>query len=364
MLKTIDIIKKKVKLHKMMNDYKDFSGYVYYEDNGKVIMDRGFGYADFEKKKPFTRETEFRIGSLTKQFIARLVVEMEEELLNIDDKVSEFIPDYPNGDKISLKNLLSMTSGIYNYFDDFIYEYHDFVKYEHVYSERLFREYSAVELMEFFKDKPLSFTPGTKYEYSNSNYVILGYIIEKISGMDLEDYLKKKILDRLGLELTSYGDFRNGKGSLKNSINRTGSLKDGSNEMENYAKGYREIEPELIEVPYFSDTVAHAAGGMWSNIVDLNKWIDYQLESKSFRESLKKHKKSCVNIPSTKMTYYNGWIVDVTYDGFRADHCGMVPGAISYVYVNEKLGQRLIVLSNNESYYKDFAGFYGSILCL
>lgn len=306
-----------------------------------------------------------------------IISKMESEgLLSTNDKVSEYIPDYTEGDRISLRHLLTMTSGIYNYFDDFIYDYHDFVKYEHVYSDRLFGKYSSWDLIEFFKCKPLSFNPGTKYEYSNSSYIILGYIIEKLSEMSLGDYLEKNILSELGLKSTSY-DKNNYTSLITSSISSsvTSAIptisaedrldtellsKDTNPRL--LSKGYREVLPELIEVPFFSDTVAHAAGGMWSNITDLNKWIDYQLENELFRENLQKHKKSCINIPSTKMSYYNGWIVDMTYDGFRADHCGMVPGYISYVYINQKFGQRLIVLSNNESYYKDFPGFYGGIL--
>ena len=155
-------------------NYHQFNGSVLVADKGKIIFEKGYGFANLEWQIPNMPDTKFKIGSITKQFTSMLIMQLVEEgKLKLDEKVSEIIPNYPkeNGNQITIHNLLTHTSGIPNYTD-----FPDFYN-------KVSRNYFSPEaLVKIFWDKELEFEPGTKFNYSNSGYILLGYIIEKITG--------------------------------------------------------------------------------------------------------------------------------------------------------------------------------------
>src|SRR5580698_6851449 len=149
-----------------------FNGVALVAQKGKILLEKGYGYKNVATKTPNDTNTIFQIGSITKQFTAAIILQLQEQhRLSVQDRLSKYIPDYPNSDSITIENLLTHTSGIYNYTNDDAYMQNTSatpIKLE--------------TLISLFKNKPLDFSPGTKYSYSNSGYVLLGYIIERITG--------------------------------------------------------------------------------------------------------------------------------------------------------------------------------------
>jgi CubicO group peptidase (beta-lactamase class C family) len=151
---------------------KQFMGTVLVAEDGKILLDKGYGFANLEWEIPNTPTTKFRLASISKQFTAASILLLEERgKLKVEDPLKKYMPDPPAAwDKITIFNLLTHTSGIPNFTD--------FPDYRDTEAAATTPE----KLVARFRDKPLDFEPGTKWNYSNSGYVLLGYLIEKISG--------------------------------------------------------------------------------------------------------------------------------------------------------------------------------------
>ncbi len=172
-----------------------FNGSVLVAWNGRVILSKGYGMADNTFNIPNTPQTKFFIGSITKQFTAAcIMILIERNLLKLDDPIIMYLPDYPrpNGDKITIRHLLTHTSGI-----------PDYTNFPEVILKRT-QPLSTEYLIDLFKNWPLEFEPGSKFSYSNSGYLLLGEIIEKISGQSYEAFLEHEILKPLGMNDSGY----------------------------------------------------------------------------------------------------------------------------------------------------------------
>lgn len=159
--------------------------------NGKIVFEKGYGLANLDAKTPITGDTRFRIGSITKQFTAAAILRLAEQgHLRIDNPVSKFIPDWPRGSEVTLRHLLTHSSGIHNFtakpgFDAHVRE-----------------PISLEKLVASFEHDPYDFNPGEKFSYCNSGYVLLGLIVEKVSGESYETYLRKTFFEPLGMHNT------------------------------------------------------------------------------------------------------------------------------------------------------------------
>lgn len=152
----------------------------------QTIYNGGVGYADAEKKIFNQSSTSFPIGSITKTFVATSIMKLQEEKkLNINDPVSMYIPSFPNGAKIRLFNFLTHTSGI-----------------QRLHWQR--GDTTPVSLVQEIERMPLKFQPGTQWDYLDANYMVLGYIVEKVSGMSLHEYIQKNIFDKAGMKETGF----------------------------------------------------------------------------------------------------------------------------------------------------------------
>lgn len=166
----------------------NFSGAILVARRGQILFRRAYGMANYELQVPNTPETCFHIASVSKPFTAAAILQLQEQgRLDISDHLSRFVPDYPNGDKITLDNLLTHTSGIPNVNN--LPDYDLFARAPH----------TLPELIAKFANLPLDFQPGTSYRYSNSNYNLLALILEKVSGESYGEYIKKHILDAAGM---------------------------------------------------------------------------------------------------------------------------------------------------------------------
>src|SRR5688572_31948493 len=167
-----------------------FSGAALIARDGQTLFTGAFGWANAEWEIPNTVATRFRIASITKTFTAALILKLVEEgRLNVTDTLDKYFDQCPGAWKrLTLHHLLTHTSGIPNYTSAT-----DFTK-----SSRL--AYTPEEIAATFRDRPLEFSPGEKYDYSNSNYLLLALIAEKVSGRSYDRILQTKLLDPLGLK--------------------------------------------------------------------------------------------------------------------------------------------------------------------
>ena len=173
---------------------KKFMGSVLVARGGEVLLSKGYGSANLEWNIPNSPATKFRLGSVTKQFTAASILLLEERgKLKTDDPVKKFMPDAPAAwDKVTIFHLLTHTSGIPSFtgFPDYA-------------SQEPFAT-TPEKLVARFRDKPLDFQPGEKWSYSNSGYVLLGYLIEKVSGESYEKFVQENIFGPLGMKDSGY----------------------------------------------------------------------------------------------------------------------------------------------------------------
>ena len=220
---------------------RQFSGTVLVAKNGKIILKKGYGFANDSLKNLATVSTKYRIASLTKSFTAMILFLMEKQKkLSMADRLSKYIPDYPNGDSILLDQILHHTSGI-----------PDLLQYE-AYWHRLDRYVSAEEAVSIFKNKELQFKPGSGWGYSNSGYILLGLLIEKVTGKKYIEVLNELIFEPL---------------LMTNSGFESDQLID-----ELGASGYQIQDGERVRLPYVQMSINHAAGALYSTVDDLYKW--------------------------------------------------------------------------------------------
>lgn len=212
-------------------------------EKGKVIYRKGFGKSDLELNVNIQPDMVFRIGSITKQFTAVAILQLEEKgKLSLQDEITKFLPDFPtHGYKITVENLLTHTSGI-----------KDYTRMKEWTGEMQRRDMTPKEIVDFFKDQPMDFEPGTKYEYDNSGYILLGCIIEKVSGDSYARYLEKNIFLPLGLKHTFY--------------------ENNTDIVMNRVHGYSKGDSGYMNSPYLSMTQPYAAGSIISTVDDLYTW--------------------------------------------------------------------------------------------
>ncbi|MEM6426064.1 MAG: serine hydrolase domain-containing protein, partial [Cyanobacteria bacterium P01_D01_bin.128] len=158
--------------------------------SGETVFVNSYGMANLEHQVPHTRSTKFRIGSITKQFTAAAILQLQDRgLLDVQAPVATYLPDYPNGERIALHHLLTHTAGIPNLKD---------------YLELIKQPITLEDLIARFRDLPLDFEPGEQYRYSNSGYTLLTQVIEQVSGQSYADYLQTQLFTPLNLEDTGY----------------------------------------------------------------------------------------------------------------------------------------------------------------
>jgi D-alanyl-D-alanine carboxypeptidase len=206
--------------------------------DGKTLFRKAYGMADVERNIGLEPAMIFRLASLTKQFTAVAVMILADEgKLAVTDDIRNFLAGYPTqGRTITIENLLTNTSGIKSY--------NSLPKFRGNREQSM----SVDQMIETFKNEPLGFEPGTRFSYSNSNYFLLGAIIEQISGIPYASFMAERIFVPLGLTHTAY----------------EGHERDGSKRVEGYS-GKAKARVVHMTQPY-------AAGGLVSNVDDLARW--------------------------------------------------------------------------------------------
>jgi CubicO group peptidase (beta-lactamase class C family) len=270
--------------------------------DGVVEYKAAFGMANIELDLQLSPDHKFQIGSITKQFTAVLVLKLEEQgELNLTDPIQKYIPDFPIKNKpITIEHLLTHTSGIPEYFD--WNKHHN--KFEN--------DYSPNALMELIKDEPLEFDPGDDFDYCNSNYLLLGIIIERVTKQSYNDFLHQEIIDKIGMVHSS--------------------ARDDLSQIDSIALGYTRSNDriELAEVEHRS--WAFSVGNIISTVSDLNLWYSHLFNGDIISEaSLKKALKGFVLNNGDTIPYGYGWYVEQFQGEQMIYHGGSINGFYSYV---------------------------------
>ncbi|MEM6803488.1 MAG: serine hydrolase [Bacteroidota bacterium] len=285
--------------------------------NGKIIYKNAVGMADLELGVKMGIQNVFEIGSITKQFTSvAILMLMEEGKLSVKDEITKFIPDYPtHGHKITLHHLLNHTSGIKSYTN------------MGAFSDVWRKDHSPEDLIQEFKFEPMEFAPGEAWNYNNSGYFLLGYIIEKISGMSYEAFVEERIFQPLGMKNTYYGSM--------------------SRIIKNRAKGYQKNGENYVNAEYLSLTIPYAAGSIMSTVEDLNIWQMTVKAGKLISKESLEMAYSNTKLNNGDYTNYGyGWGPNEIFGSKTVEHSGGIFGYLSNgIYVPEE-DVYVAVLSN------------------
>lgn len=264
---------------------------------GKVIYSKAFGMANMELNVPMENDHVFWIASLGKQFTAIAILQlMEQGKLGLQDDITRYIPDYPTrGNTITIEHLLTHSSGI-----------HNFSGMEDP-EKKLALDCTPREVIDFFKNLPMRFTPGTQWEYSNSGYFLLGYIIEVITGQPYSAYIEDHILRPAGMTHSLYAS------DTRIIPNRVGAYSYGD-------MGYENAQARNI-------THVYSAGAIQSTVADFFKWHlavhQHQLVKK---ETLERALTRVTLTNGKEADYGYGWRLGYMYDSPSIWHGGLISG--------------------------------------
>jgi D-alanyl-D-alanine carboxypeptidase len=208
---------------------------------GEVLFRKGYGLANVELNVPVTPDTVFRLASMTKQFTAVAILMLaEQDKLSLDDPVARFLPAFPNGEAITIAHLLGHESGLFDYVSLPIIQH------------GIQQDITVSGLIDLFQDRPLEFEPGTRLGYSNSNYILLGAIIEKVSGQTYAEFIEQNIFKPAGMTASCYDEYKR--------------------IIPNRAAGYEREDDAWVNARYVSMTEPYAAGGLLSSVNDMFRW--------------------------------------------------------------------------------------------
>jgi len=289
-----------------------FNGTVLVARNGIPVFQHAYGLANREWNVPDTLNTKFRIGSITKQFTATAILQLQEAgKLSVDDPVSKYYTDAPAAWKgITIRHLLTHTSGIPSY-----------TSIPRFFDGEAKLDRTPEQIIKLTADKPLEFEPGSKFAYDNSGYIILGYIIEKVSGEHYADYVQHHIFDPLGMKSSGY--------DVSETI------------IPNRAAGYRFEKDKYVNAEYLSMTEPFSAGSLYSTVGDMLVWDQALYAGKLLSPSSYQ-----AMFTDYGHNYGFGWTIDSQFGHKHIWHNGGINGFVTNFdrYPDDKL--TVIVFSN------------------
>jgi D-alanyl-D-alanine carboxypeptidase len=278
------------------------------------------GVSNLSTLAPIEAEMIFRIGSNTKTFVVTALLQLVDEgLISLDDYLSDYLPDFPRANEVTIEMLTNMRSGIFNYLES-----------EAIWIEELgnpTKFWTSEELIEYGAINPYYFDPGTGFHYSNTNTIIIGKIIEMITGKSLESEINTRIINPLGLYNTTYII--------------AGTEIPGYHPCAYYAGEYDPEIPECSE--YFDMSWTGAAGCMTSEIFELGKYAKALVEGYYISDSLQARRLNCNETGgSTEMKYGIGIFQNKDFFG----HNGGFPGFTSLMVHSEVKNCTIILWYN------------------
>jgi CubicO group peptidase (beta-lactamase class C family) len=308
------------------------NGSVLVAENGRVLIDTAYGFANHELGVPNTPDTRFRVASITKQFTGMALMMLAEEgKLSLADPISKWVDSLPAAwSGLTVHQLLRHTSGISDYeewFDGYTTQ---------AYSDYMSQAHAPARIVRDAKSKPLDHQPGTAFRYSNSAYIVLGYIIERASGMPYDEFLRRRIHEPLGMTLSDQ--------------DRSELL------ITNRAQGYR-FRPGAYPMAFFNGLrredhhnavyqlmePPQADAALITTARDLYKW-DQALYTERL---VKRAALDSIFAPGIG-NYGYGWFVATGVNGLTHEHSGGLPGYSAYIMRIPETRRTVIVLNNIE----------------
>jgi CubicO group peptidase (beta-lactamase class C family) len=263
---------------------------------GQVIYKKAVGMADMELNVPLKTDMIFRIGSITKQFTAVAILQLADQgKLSLQDDIKKYMPDLLFKETVTVEQLLNHTSGIVSYTSK-----PDF-------PSKMRTDMTTMEVIKLTEKDTLEFKPGTKWNYNNTGYVMLGYIIEKITGKPYEDYIHQNLFTPAGMTNSFYGS--------------------EAKIIRNRAKGYEKEKNVFQNSDYISMTLPHAAGSLLSTVEDLWKWNKALHSYKLIKKEWLDKAITPYLLPTGKSTRYGyGLSINLVQGSKAIEHSGGIPG--------------------------------------
>lgn len=308
----------------LAHKYRQFNGSALVAENGKVIYKGAFGSANMEWNIPNTADTKFRLGSITKQFTATVILQLVEQgKIKLDAKLTDYLPEYrkDTGDKVTIHHLLTHTSGIPSYTS------------QPGFFENVSRNpYKVDEFVKKYASGDLEFEPGSKYFYNNSGYFLLGAIIERVTGKPYEQVLKANIFDPVGMTNTGYDHH--------------------DTIISKRASGYRKTLDSYTNAPYLDMSIPYAAGSLYSTVEDLYLW-----DQALYTDKLLSMQSKALMYKPFLEEYGYGWVV--TNASFKQNdqpvqvitHDGGINGFTTTIVRFPKEKHLIVMLDNTGSEY-------------
>lgn len=297
---------------------RGFMGAVLVAKGGTVLLQKGYGMANLEWDIPNTPDTKFRLGSITKQFTATAILQLAEQgKLSLDDSVLKYAPEGPEIWKpITIHHLLNHTSGIESYTD--------MPSFAKPVTRRT--PLTPLEIVMLSKDRQLLFQPGEQFKYNNTGYVFLGYIVEKVSGMKYDEYVRSRILAPLGMNDSGYDWTRT-------VLKRRAA-----------GYGYTPGSKSHANADYLDMSLPHAAGSLYSTARDLYKWDRALAAGRLLRKESRDRM-----FTFGRGSYGYGWVEERAYGKQWVGHGGGINGFSTMIMRAKEDDAVLIVLSNVEN---------------
>lgn len=292
-----------------------FNGVVLVAKHGTILLDKGYGYRNVANRVQHDKSSIFQIGSVTKQFTTAVILKLQTAgKLSVQDPISKYFPQFPRGDSITIENLMLHTSGIFNYTND-----RQFMDNE------VTKPATQAKMIALFRDKPASFSPGTSWQYSNSAYLLLGYIIESVTKKPYEQVVREYIFTPLKMTHSGF-DFTH----LQSPQKSTGY----------FAFNNRDTLPS----PTVDSSVSFSAGAIYSTTEDMYRWHQ-ALEKNKILTNAQQEKA----YTPVKNHYGYGWTIDSLYGQRVVSHSGGIHGFTSNFSRMPADDVCIVLLSNTSS---------------
>lgn len=311
-------------------DQKQFQGVALLARDGKPLYRKAFGLANAEWNVANTPDTKFRLGSITKQFTSALVLQLVEQgKIRLDDSIRKYYAEAPEAwQPVTIHHLLCHQSGIPSY-----------TALPGFFDKMAATARTPAEIIQLTQDKPLRFAPGAKFEYDNTGYILLGYVIEKVTGKKYAEQLRAAILEPLGMNDTGYDTY-------------TAILP-------HRAEGYQSAGGKLERAPFLDMSLPYAAGSLYSTADDLSKW-DRALNGTAVLSEDSKKKMWTPNL----MNYGYGWVIGKRHGAASQEHGGGINGFNTMIIriPDEKLLAVVLANANTPATDRIAAGLLGIAL--
>lgn len=294
---------------------KLFNGVVLVARNDSILLAKGYGWRDYEHRILHDTNSVFRIGSTTKPFTSTIILYLREKgKLKLTDNLDKYFPAYKNGYPVTIKNLLTHTSGIIEYSNQ-----------DNFFETVAYKPYTQKDFWNYIKDEPLAFQPGTEYSYSNSNYFILGYLIEKVTGKTYEQNVRDIIFSKAGMTHSGF-DWKNLHSQYK-------------------TVGY-DILNDSVQAPAreTDSSAAYAAGGIYTTAGDL-----YRFHQALIANRIVSQRSQEEAYTAFQDDYGYGWFIRNWPKGKLVGHKGGIMGFNSLFTRGLQDNSCIIALSNDYS---------------